>query len=255
VKRYLLAALFAAWAVPAFAGGKASAPTVPSLEIDVLDPNVDPTGHPKTLLVTQPDGRRTVEIPPTVLVHKLYFTGERSFRGPYIPGGPCIVVATHPKTGERVYVPVQMHPGYPTVRYTGCTIEYDYGPQSITIHFKHCGDPTVTYSQCGKLGYAAVQAAGQARSSLSTLYQHTELSTCWMKVKQGTKNVFTNATDKTVQVVTAVKQPIVKVLSAVPGAKLFTDSESGEAKLKETQLRGREVQDKIKEIQYLPTNR
>jgi hypothetical protein len=148
-----------------------------------------------------------------------------------------------------------MHPGYPTMRYTGCTIEYDYGPQSITIHFKYCGDPTVTYSLCGKLGYAAVQAAGQARSSLSTLYQQTELNVCWMKVKQGTMNVFTDVTDKPVRVATAVKQPFVKVLSAVPGAKLFTDGESGEARLKEVQLHGREVQDKIKEIQYLPTNR
>src|SRR5262245_125102 len=83
------------------------APVPPDLEIEVLDPNVDPRGNPT--VVTRPaaiptgmgaSGRVIVDIPPTVLVHRYYYTGDRSFQYKMLPGGPCIVVASHPKTGE-----------------------------------------------------------------------------------------------------------------------------------------------------------
>src|SRR5262245_8373619 len=107
----------------------------PTLEIAVLDPNADPMGRPAIKLNKRDDGRTEVEIPETVLVHRFYYTGDRTFQAQMLPGGPCIVVANHPKCGERLYIPVQMLPGAPRVHYTSRSIEYDFGKEGITIHF------------------------------------------------------------------------------------------------------------------------
>lgn len=114
------------------------------LEIEVIDPGVDALGNPAVIL--QPRGpQMTVEIPPTVLVHRYYYTGDRTFQGPYVPGGPSILVVNHPTTGERCYVPAQMLPGAPRVKYSACGIEYDYGEQGITLLFHKECPPAINY--------------------------------------------------------------------------------------------------------------
>src|SRR5205814_3237000 len=124
------------------------------MEIEVLDPNVDPRGNPAvvtrpTVVMTPagPDGRVMVDIPPTVLVHRYYYTGDRTFQAQLLPGGPCIVVASHPKTGERLYIPVTFPPGAPRVTYATDSIDYDYGSQAVKVSF--CcwfhARPKVTY--------------------------------------------------------------------------------------------------------------
>src|SRR5258707_834397 len=64
----------------------------PGLEIEVLDPNVDPRGNPAVVTRPGPMGAILVDIPPTVLVHRYYYTGDRSFQARLLPGGPCVVV-------------------------------------------------------------------------------------------------------------------------------------------------------------------
>lgn len=129
------------------AGSRPAAPVPPTQEIEILDPGVDPTGKPAVLVRPGMNGLQQVEIPPAVIVHRFYYTGDRTFQGPMLPGGPVIIAVNHPKTGERVYVPLTMPPGAPRVTYTGRTIRYDYGPQSVTLTFGICGKPTVSYSQ------------------------------------------------------------------------------------------------------------
>jgi hypothetical protein len=141
-----LAALVTCGSMDCLAQGVARdfAPVPPTLEIEVIDPGVDSAGNPAVLVRDRENGS-TVDIPPTVLVHRYYYSGDRSFRGPMLPGGPSIVVANHPRTGERCYVPVQMMPGSPRVIYTGRRIEYDYGDHGIAVHFGWCDEPTVKY--------------------------------------------------------------------------------------------------------------
>src|SRR5581483_5006406 len=107
----------------------------PGMEIEVLDPSVDPTGNPTVTPYPTMPGRLAVDIPPTVLVHRYYYTGDRTFQAQMLPGGPMIVVVNHPKTGERLYIPVQMMPGAPRVTYTSHSIAYDFGNQTTTIKF------------------------------------------------------------------------------------------------------------------------
>jgi hypothetical protein len=117
----------------------------PTLEIEVLDPGVDPLGNPAVVLRHLPDGRVEVDIPPVVLVHRFYYSGDRSFQGPLLPGGPSILVFNHPQTGERCYVPAQMMPGAPRVTYKASGIEYNYGQHALLVHFDKYGCPVLQY--------------------------------------------------------------------------------------------------------------
>ncbi|MFN0054899.1 MAG: hypothetical protein ACKV0T_22235 [Planctomycetales bacterium] len=136
-------------------------PVPPGLEIEILDPGVDPIGNPAVLPQASRGGERGVAIPPTVLVHRYYYTGDRNFQGPLLPGGPSVVVFNHPKTGERLYLDVQMLPGAPRVFYTSRSIEYDYGEQRIVIGFNLCGKPTVTFHNCASASHKRAAAARQ----------------------------------------------------------------------------------------------
>lgn len=118
---------------------------IPSLEIELLDPNKDPRGNPAVIVKQDEWGETQIDIPPTLIVHRYYYTGDRTFRGPDMPGGPCIIVAHHPKTGEKLYLPVQMLPGSPNVKYTAKSIEYDFGDQAVIVSFPHIGDPVVSF--------------------------------------------------------------------------------------------------------------
>ena len=117
----------------------------PTLEIEVLDPNADPRGRPAVELARDDYGNVIVDIPPVVLVHRYYFTGARSFQAQLLPGGPSIVVVNHPKTGERIYIDVQMPPGAPRVTYTDHSIDYDFGDTGVSVVFGLFGHPSVKY--------------------------------------------------------------------------------------------------------------
>ncbi len=133
------------------AAGEPPVNVPPGLEIEVLDPGADPLGNPAVELKGGKGGKMQVDIPPVILVHRYYYSGDRSFQAQMLPGGPTIVVANHPKTGERCYIPVQMTPGAPRVTYTAKKIEYDFGRRGITIAFGLFGKPTVKYRNSEKL--------------------------------------------------------------------------------------------------------
>lgn len=126
-----------------YAGRKAPVP--PSRELEILDPGVDPLGQPTVVTRPAPGGPTQVTIPPTVIVHKYYYTGDRKFQGPMLPGGPTIIVVKHPKTGEQCHLEINMLPGAPKIVYTDHAIDYDYGKQHITLRFPCCGSPKVVY--------------------------------------------------------------------------------------------------------------
>lgn len=145
--RYFLLGMIA-WgvvssAIGAMPGKKPKTMLVPpTREIEILDPGVNPLGEPHPVLYEKGDGLG-LDVPPTILVHHFYYTGDRTFQGPMLPGGPMIVVANHPRTGERCYVPVQMPPGAPRVTYTAHAISYDFGPNVIAVDFKRNGTSLV----------------------------------------------------------------------------------------------------------------
>lgn len=139
-------------------------------EIEILDPGVDPVGNPAVLVGPDGPGGRQVDIPPAVLVHRFYYTGNRSFQGPMLPGGPSIVVVMHPVTHERMYVDVNLLPGAPIVHYTPNHIEYDYGNRGITLIFQRRGQVDVSYRHMTPAGRIVGNGfAGVARGGVGVL--------------------------------------------------------------------------------------
>ncbi len=162
--------------------GTPTARVSPVLEIEILDPNKDPRGNPAVVTSTDLSGNTQIEIPPSLIVHRYYYTGDRSFRGPDLPGGPSIVIAQNPRDGQQVYLPVQMLPGSPIVHYTARSIEYDFGNRAVIVDFPKVGEPTVSYrngrplsEKAGKmLGVPKVQAAWEGtKQSLAAAKQKT----------------------------------------------------------------------------------
>lgn len=100
-------------------------------ELVVLDPGVDEQGLP-AVEVTE-DGQ--VEIPPTLHVHRYYYSGDKEYQGPILQGGPTIVVANHPKTGKKMYIDVTLPPGAPVIAYNKRSITYVYPNQRVVIDF------------------------------------------------------------------------------------------------------------------------
>jgi hypothetical protein len=211
-------------------------PVPPTLEIEVLDPNVDPRGNPAVL--TRPfvtptaagiETRLAVDVPPTVLVHRYYYTGDRSFQGPLLPGGPAIVVVSHPRTGERLYLPVQMLPGAPRVTYTDSSIEYDYGTQAIIIHFGWLCGPKVTYRQGVPVAKQVGNVVTRTTDATRRLIDRTGIPQVNEKVVDLTVNVVQTTADRVNDVGKRLLAPPVQIIKMTPLCSLLTSSEEDRA--------------------------
>jgi hypothetical protein len=200
----------------------AGTPVPPTQEIEVLDPNVDPTGKPAVIPVVGPDGVARVDIPPTVLVHRYYYTGDRSFQGPLLAGGPTVLVLSHPADGERLYLQVQLPPGAPRVIYTRHSVEYNYGQQSVILTFGLHGCPKITYRQGIPPGARVQAVSAHVASSASRLVRRTGAPVVVEKVGKTASNVAQTAADRVNDVGKMVLSPVVKVVKALPGVNFLT---------------------------------
>jgi hypothetical protein len=178
----------------ALAAKRQPANVPPTLEIEVLDPNADSQGRPAVELHRDKCGDLIVDIPPVILVHRYFYTGDRSFQAQLLPGGPSIVVANHPRTGERCYIPVQMLPGAPRVTYTKSCIQYDFGQNGITVQFPWWGKPSVKYRsgvplqrRIGNLVHAEHWREGAERCAEHTAaaVDHTKTVACGAAAELG----------------------------------------------------------------------
>lgn len=198
-------------------------PTVPpTQEIEVLDPGVDPTGKAKAVIRTCPDGTKQIDIPPTVLVHKFYYTGDRSFQGPLLTGGPVIVTVSHPKTLERLYVPLVLPPGAPRVTYRRESIRYDYGPQSITLTWGLCGNPRVDYTQATGIGERSRGVVAEAAGGVGAWVQRTGIPNGLRQATAASKNACLATADRVNDVGRMAMVPVVNLARAIPGVQLLT---------------------------------
>lgn len=88
----------------------------PMDEQEILDPRVDPAGKPRAQIFMGANGLDQIEIPPTVFVH-CYYTGDRDFQRPMMPGGPVLITANDPATGEQTQIEALLPPGAPRITY------------------------------------------------------------------------------------------------------------------------------------------
>ena len=106
-------------------------------ELVVYDRGVHERGLPSPQFVETENGAGLkVDIPPTVHVHRYYYSGDKEFQGPIINGGPTVVVANHPKTGERMYFDVVLPAGAPRIAHNKHSITYVYPDKRVAIEFR-----------------------------------------------------------------------------------------------------------------------
>ena len=102
-------------------------------DLVVYDPGVHERGLPSPEFVA---GEK-VDIPPAVHVHRYYYSGDKEIQGPIINGGPTVVVATHPKTGKRMYIDIVLPAGAPRIAYNKHGITYVYPNKRVSVTFQH----------------------------------------------------------------------------------------------------------------------
>ena len=91
-----------------------------------------------------------VDLPPTVHVHRAYFSKAETIQGPIVEGGRYIVVARHPILNKTVYVDAMLPEGAPRIRYEPRRIVYIYPKEHIHIEFTR---PKINGNQGAKLVY------------------------------------------------------------------------------------------------------
>lgn len=220
----VLTAVVLGWPVGDTRGERRTTNVPPTLEIEVLDPNADPLGRPAIELARDEYGNMIVDIPPVVLVHRYYFTGERSFQAQLLPGGPSIVVANHPKTGQRCYIDVQMPPGAPRVTYTGHSIEYDFGEIGVSVVFGPFGHPSVKYRSG-----ATLHDKVSDFFHVDALKQHAQTSHEHVKQSAARTKVMTYGAAVSVgETAGQVMLPVKNVLHVLPFGKIIFDPAHGE---------------------------
>lgn len=96
----------------------------------VIDPNSDERGLPSPVI-----GDGHVDIPPTLHIHPYYYSGDKEYQGPILNGGPTIIVANHPKTGEKLYVDAVLPAGAPIIAYDKNSITYVYKDRRVVIEY------------------------------------------------------------------------------------------------------------------------
>jgi hypothetical protein len=225
--------------------GKPKSPVPPTLEIEVLDPNADPMGNPAVELVRPqrdpccdlscddgpPRSHYEIDIPPVVIVHRYYYTGDRSFRGPMLPGGPSIVVVNHPKTGQRCYIPVQMLPGSPTVHYSASGIEYDYGTNGIALTFgRFTGEPKVVYRNRVPVTRQAKKVYEGARDGACKLLYGTGVPQLADATAGGAKNLVGNVRSGVADAAEGFFAPGVSFIKATPLGSLLASNPEEQAR-------------------------
>lgn len=189
-------------------------------ELTILDPRVDAEGKPHPQLVVGADGQRHVDIPPTVIVHNSYYSGDRDFRAPRLVGGPVVLVLNDPNSGEQLNLEAMFPAGSPRVFYRRHHIDYVFGRERVRVKFdgpltfaQHY--PRVLYLQ----GSAEALEPQNVSASPSPLYQ--QCAEAIPHVAEGTVALVQNVGKVAVQAGTQVVSPVKQVIQATPVGSLF----------------------------------
>jgi hypothetical protein len=82
---------------------------------------------------------------PRVISHTYYYNGDRTFQGPFFPGGPTDVQVTHPRSGHNCSLRINMPTGTPFIEYSSHSIEYYFPEVVVEVNFRRSGGYDVDY--------------------------------------------------------------------------------------------------------------
>lgn len=120
-------------------------------EVLVLHPGTNARNLPGVVMHEHGDSLY-VDIPPTVHVHRFYYSGDKEFQGPIVEGGPIRVVAKHPKSMKTTYIDVTLPNGAPVIAHCKSSITYIYPDQRISVCFSRWKKDVATVKHRGGRG-------------------------------------------------------------------------------------------------------
>lgn len=138
----------------------------------VIDPAVDEGGRPVAVI----NGDQ-VDVPPTLHVHPYFYSGDVEFQAQILEGGPTIIVASHPKAGEKCYINAILPPGAPVVAYCDESITYIYQNERVVIEFlrSKSNKTAVKYLSGQGIGSSIGEAVEKAKAKSAERKQQSKL--------------------------------------------------------------------------------
>ena len=252
--------LAAALTVPGFSHFRTARaePREPGLsELVILDPGADDRGLPGVEPVRTVDGVE-IEIPPTIHVHRYYYSGNKEYQGPIIDGGPTVVVANNPFSGEKIYIDVMLPAGAPVIAYDKLSIKYIYPNRRVCISF----DPLihdkvhVTYLTGQGLARKARERRGIVRANTRTAIQQSALLNACHELADDSVNIAKGAVGVVGTAATITVDTTRKVVNIIPGVQVLKsmgEQHRERARLEGLRQAGEDLQ--RQEIEYVETIR
>lgn len=202
---------------------RAVEPREPGLnELVIYDPGLHERGLPAITFEPTADGLN-VDIAPIVHVHRYYYSGNKEYQGPLIDGGPTIVVANHPKTGERLYIDVMLPAGAPIIEYDASTITYAFPDRRVVLHFSCCQTEKVTVKYLSGKGWVRKfhDFKQEKREECRTAVRQSALVGATKEVCEDVSKVAVGAVGVAGTAATSVVETGTKIVRAFPGVQML----------------------------------
>jgi hypothetical protein len=132
-----------------------------------------------------------------------------------------------------------MLPEAPRAVYTRSSVEYDYGPQTITLKFGHHGNPTVVYRQVTPFLERWQQARETRRERVDKWVERAGITQAYGYVQKGAANAAGASADGVRAAGRAVLSPIAQGIKATPLGTIFTSDPARQAQREQSTMASR----------------
>lgn len=202
--------------------------------------------------------KQQIEIAPAIHVHRYYFNGNKEYQGPFVVGGPTVIVANHPRTNERLYMSAQLPSGYPSIAYDRNSITYVYPERRVEISFSPLHREKFRVSYLSGRGLARSRhEAGRARAEQDELRrQSSQFRQSLGSAHSGIGDVARGMGAVTGTVFAQGSQVIGQAISVVPGVRsLQSRGQQVEADRRAFRFRKGTDRTRLDDLEFEPTIR
>ncbi|MCA8995052.1 MAG: hypothetical protein KDA69_02250 [Planctomycetaceae bacterium] len=222
-------------------------------ELIVIDPGQQENGLPTAVL-----SNGQVDIPPTLHVHPYFYSGDKEYQGPILNGGPTIVVAKHPKSGEKLYIDAILPAGAPIIAYRDDAITYIYQDRRVVVEFHAFQPHRATVKYVG--GRGALRKLSEkvqiSKANLAAMSRRSRLVTEVKKLSADTGNLLKGSAGVVENIGAVAVERTRAVTKFVPGVQLLQSAgEQADERGATEEVRQAAFEQVQNEVQFGPTVR